>query len=196
MRATAISWPSSRRFSRDPGPGRSWRGRARAERGGDWLAAHRRGRRPRAALRAGAALVVAAEAVALAFPVAPVERYVPAAAVRAAVAAAGIAGPVLNDYNYGDYLMFAGIKTFIDGRADMFGDPFIKRYYEATHGMSDRAAGAARRVPHRLDDLPARFAGGAPDRPHAGMAPPLCRRDVRGAFSRREVRRQFESAAV
>ena len=83
----------------------------------------------------GAALVVAAEAVALAFPVGPVEKYVPAAAVRAA-AAAGIAGPVLNDYNFGDYLMFAGIKTFIDGRADMFGDPFVKRYYDATHGRS------------------------------------------------------------
>ena len=83
-----------------------------------------------------AAIVAAGEAVALAFPLGPVEQYAPAAAVRA-IAAAGITGPVLNDYNYGDYLMFVGIKTFVDGRADMFGDPFIKRYYDATHGLSD-----------------------------------------------------------
>ncbi len=50
---------------------------------------------------------------------------------------AHITGPVLNDYNFGDYLIFNGVKTFIDGRADMFGDPFIKRYYEAVHGQSD-----------------------------------------------------------
>ena len=100
----------------------------------DWL---ERLARPATArgLALAAALVVAGEAVALAFPLGPVEKYAPAAAVRA-VEAAGIAGPVLNDYNYGDYLMFVGIKTFIDGRADMFGDPFIKRYYDATHGLS------------------------------------------------------------
>jgi hypothetical protein len=101
----------------------------------DWL---QRLARPAAArgFALAAALVVAGEAVALAFPVEPVEQYAPAAAVRA-VTQAGITGPVLNDYNYGDYLMFEGIKTFIDGRADMFGDPFIKRYYEAVHGTSD-----------------------------------------------------------
>jgi len=100
----------------------------------DWL-----GRMTRPASSAGlalaAALVVAGEAVALAFPLGPFATYAPAAAVRA-VEADGIPGPVLNDYNFGDYLMFVGIKTFIDGRADMFGDPFIKRDYEATHGQS------------------------------------------------------------
>src|SRR6202030_771976 len=36
----------------------------------------------------------------------------------AAVANAGLAdaGPVLNDYSFGGYLIFAGIPTFIDGR--------------------------------------------------------------------------------
>jgi len=66
----------------------------------------------------------------------PEPKYAPAAAVRA-VEQAHIAGNVLNDYNFGDYLIFRGIKTFIDGRADMFGDPFLKRYYEAVHGDSD-----------------------------------------------------------
>ena len=38
----------------------------------------------------------------------------------AAVAAAGLAGagPVLNDYSFGGYSIFAGIPTFIDGRGD------------------------------------------------------------------------------
>jgi hypothetical protein len=109
--------------------------RAPAREREDWLA---RCARPAnaAGFALGAAVIVAAEAVALSFPLGPVEKYAPAAAVRA-VAAAGIEGPVLNDYNFGDYLMFVGIKTFIDGRADMFGDPFIKRYYEATHGQGN-----------------------------------------------------------
>jgi hypothetical protein len=101
----------------------------------DWLG---RAIRPASAMGVAlaAALVVAAEAIALAFPLGPVDKYAPAAALHA-VEAAGIPGPVLNDYNFGDYLMFVGIKTFVDGRADMFGDAFIKRYYDATHGLSD-----------------------------------------------------------
>ncbi|THD53316.1 MAG: hypothetical protein E8A46_11125 [Bradyrhizobium sp.] len=48
----------------------------------------------------------------------------------AAVANAGLAGagPVLNDYSFGGYLIFAGIPTFIDGRGELFGGPFIVRY--------------------------------------------------------------------
>jgi hypothetical protein len=85
---------------------------------------------------AAAVIVALGEAAALAFPVGPVEKYAPAAALAAAEDA-HVAGPVLNDYNFGDFLMFNGVKTFIDGRADMFGDAFIKHYYEAVHGMSD-----------------------------------------------------------
>jgi hypothetical protein len=47
-----------------------------------------------------------------------------------AVASAGLAksGPVLNDYSFGGYLIFAGVPTFIDGRGELFGGPFIARY--------------------------------------------------------------------
>jgi hypothetical protein len=47
-----------------------------------------------------------------------------------AVASTGLAhaGPVLNDYAFGGYLMFAGIPTFIDGRSELYGGPFIERY--------------------------------------------------------------------
>jgi hypothetical protein len=108
--------------------------RARASMADDWLA---RSARPASASGLGIAGLVggACVAIALAFPLGPAERYAPAAAIRAVVAA-NTGSPVLNDYNFGDYLIFAGIKTFIDGRADMFGDPFIKRDYEATHALN------------------------------------------------------------
>jgi hypothetical protein len=49
---------------------------------------------------------------------------------EAAVVNAGLpkAGPVLNDYSFGGYLIFAGIPTFIDGRSELYGGPFIARY--------------------------------------------------------------------
>jgi len=36
--------------------------------------------------------------------------------------------PVLNSYNFGGYLIFSGVKPFIDGRADMYGDDFVSDY--------------------------------------------------------------------
>ena len=33
--------------------------------------------------------------------------------------------PVLNDYDFGGYLIFDGIRPYIDGRADMYGDAFV-----------------------------------------------------------------------
>lgn len=59
-------------------------------------------------------------------------------AALAAIAARRITGPVLNDYGFGGYLIFRGIKTFIDGRADFYGDPFIKRYYDAVSLMNGK----------------------------------------------------------
>jgi len=49
---------------------------------------------------------------------------------EAAVANAGLAkaGPVLNDYSFGGYLIFAGIPSFIDGRSELYGGQFIVRY--------------------------------------------------------------------
>jgi hypothetical protein len=36
--------------------------------------------------------------------------------------------PVLNDYVYGGQLIFNGVRPFIDSRADLYGDGFIRRY--------------------------------------------------------------------
>jgi hypothetical protein len=40
----------------------------------------------------------------------------------------GLVGPTFNDINFGDYLVYVGIAPFIDGRVDMYGDAFVKRY--------------------------------------------------------------------
>jgi hypothetical protein len=48
-----------------------------------------------------------------------------------------VSGPVLNEYRFGGYLIFAGIPTFVDGRADMFGDAFIERENKAITLIDD-----------------------------------------------------------
>jgi len=35
--------------------------------------------------------------------------------------------PVFNDYGFGGYLIFKGIRPFVDGRADLYGDEFLAR---------------------------------------------------------------------
>lgn len=60
----------------------------------------------------------------------PGETATPSAAVQA-VRKAHLTGPVLNEYGFGGYLIYAGIPPFIDGRADMYGDDFLKEYMEA-----------------------------------------------------------------
>ncbi|HZT51253.1 MAG TPA: hypothetical protein VFA22_04935, partial [Stellaceae bacterium] len=111
-------------------------GRDVLARAGDWLDRLARPATARGLLLAGG-IAVAGSAVASAFPFSLENQFRPVAAVQAALDA-GLSGPVLNEYDYGDYLMFCGIRTFIDGRADMFGDDFLKRYYFATRGLSDQ----------------------------------------------------------
>jgi hypothetical protein len=58
------------------------------------------------------------------------ESVAPIGALKA-VQQAGIKGPVFNSYASGGYLIYMGIPVFIDGRADMYGDAFMKKYVEA-----------------------------------------------------------------
>lgn len=44
--------------------------------------------------------------------------------------------PVLNDLGFAGYLIFNGVKPFIDGRADMYGGEFLKTYYDAESANS------------------------------------------------------------
>jgi len=69
---------------------------------------------------------------------APPERLAPAAALDYAEKA-NVTGPVLNDFDFGGYLIFRGIPTFIDGRTLPFGKQFALDFFEATApGMADK----------------------------------------------------------
>ncbi|HET7594101.1 MAG TPA: hypothetical protein VFK49_01545 [Stellaceae bacterium] len=69
----------------------------------------------------------------------PIERpdgpETPGAALAAA-AKIGVSGPVLNSESFGGYLIFRGVPTFIDGRIEMYGDPFLRRYLAIDHGVT------------------------------------------------------------
>jgi hypothetical protein len=60
----------------------------------------------------------------------PSPATTPAAAV-AAIKAANADVPVLNDYDFGGYMIFAGMPTFIDGRTELYGGDFTAEYYRA-----------------------------------------------------------------
>ncbi|MBV8473670.1 MAG: hypothetical protein JO234_09660 [Hyphomicrobiales bacterium] len=53
--------------------------------------------------------------------------------------------PVLNDYAFGGYLIWAGVRPFVDGRADMYGDDFLGRYERIAAGDADALAAALKR---------------------------------------------------
>lgn len=96
----------------------------------------------------GLTLVIAA-LLALPTALGPVARGDDAVTPRAALAAAhrlGLSGPVLNSEPFGGYLVFRGVPSFIDGRAEMYGNDFLLRDVAAERG--DRAA---------LSDLLARY---------------------------------------
>jgi hypothetical protein len=52
----------------------------------------------------------------------------------------GLDGPVLNSEGFGGYLIFRGIPTFIDGRAELYGNTFLDRYLAVERGGADALA--------------------------------------------------------
>ena len=50
--------------------------------------------------------------------------------------------PVLNDYSFGGYLIWSGVKPFIDSRADLYGDIFLQNYAAITAPDQDALAAA------------------------------------------------------
>lgn len=88
--------------------------------------------------------------------------FAPRAAITAAVAQHA-AGPVFNDINFGDYLIYSGAAPpLIDGRIDMYGDALLKRYAqlgEFTKLVDQYGIGWALLTPNNnhiplLDNLP------------------------------------------
>jgi hypothetical protein len=124
---------------------RQLRFRARGASGLDGIFAGLSGRASRTGMAAMLLAMVAVAAAYAARPIAhPEDGFTPAGAVATAQSA-HLAGPVFNDYGFGGYLIFQGIPPYIDGRSDMYGDDFLKRYVEATRGITDD-------LPQLLDD--------------------------------------------
>ncbi|MGA8611913.1 MAG: hypothetical protein WB760_09405 [Xanthobacteraceae bacterium] len=66
----------------------------------------------------------------------PTKSIMPKAAIDF-VRRANITGNVLNSYNFGGYLIWSGIPTFIDGRAELFGDAFLTKFFAASDSDTD-----------------------------------------------------------
>jgi hypothetical protein len=90
------------------------------------------GRFDRRAALIAAALAIAA--VRLFLPAPTIPAYASTRAALAAVPPAIRAEPILNGYGFGGYLIFEGVRPYVDGRADLFGDAFLNDYAEIARG--------------------------------------------------------------
>jgi hypothetical protein len=53
--------------------------------------------------------------------------------------------PVLNGYSMGGPLILSGIRPYVDGRGDMYGDALVVDYSHITHGDAQAFARAVKR---------------------------------------------------
>ena len=86
----------------------------------------------------GAACVAAILVSSIGPKPAPAPRMAPEAALDFA-RMLSVSGPVFNDYNFGGYLIFNGVKTFIDGRAELYLGGLFEKTREAELGNDDAA---------------------------------------------------------
>ncbi len=91
----------------------------------------------RTPLLAAAAIALLLSGARLALPVARADTATAPIAALRAVPPALRAEPVLNDYGFGGYLIWAKVRPFIDGRADMYGDAFLELYGKIIGGDPD-----------------------------------------------------------
>ena len=99
---------------------------------------------PAAATRKAAAAVLGAACIATILVLSFMPKSVPLAAwtPSAALEAARkfpVSGPVFNDYPFGGYLIFKGVKTYWDGRAELYFDGLFQRTRDAELGKNDAA---------------------------------------------------------
>ena len=65
--------------------------------------------------------------------------------------------PGLNGYGFGGPLILAGVNVYIDGRADMYGDAFVKEYRRILDGDQAAFAAADQRHDFQWTMLPPRY---------------------------------------
>ena len=121
-------------------------------------------------LGAAAALV----AVRLLLPVTPGTAATAPAAALAHVPPDLAAQPVFNEYGFGGYLIHAGLRPFVDGRADMYGTPFMHEYLGGPGAGQGGAGPGHCGVWHTLDPAAAGQPGRATAGPDAGLVPAVC----------------------
>ena len=90
-----------------------------------------------AAMLAAASLTAVSVLLLGARPI-PSPRMTPSAALAAALEQP-VSGPVFNDYYFGGFLIFNGIKTFIDSRSELFFKGLMQKVWAAELGKSDSA---------------------------------------------------------
>ena len=71
-------------------------------------------------------------------------------------------GPVFNDYDFGDFLIFSGVPPLVDGRLDLYGDAFMRDYMAALEAKGDA-------LPDLIDSYRVRAALLKPERPAAAL---------------------------
>lgn len=101
-----------------------------------------RGARPRWALAAAGVAALVVFGVRLAIPAQVLESDTAPASSFVHVPAQLRGQPVLNAYPPGGFLIGRGVRPFIDGRTDLYGDDFMARYdaiMEGTPGELDKA---------------------------------------------------------
>ena len=91
-------------------------------------------RSSRTALAALVAIALAISLIRLFLPAPTTPEFSSTRAALAALPPSVKARPVLNGYAFGGYLIFEGVKPFVDGRADLFGDAFLRDYAEIARG--------------------------------------------------------------
>jgi hypothetical protein len=88
----------------------------------------RRATAMRPALTMAAVILAALGAMRLALPVTRGDAAGVPMTALAHVPAKLRATPVLNDYSFGGYLIFAGVRPFIDSRAELYGEAALEHY--------------------------------------------------------------------
>jgi hypothetical protein len=86
------------------------------------------------AVRLILAIILAINLPLLLWPIERTDDPVTPSSALAAAARLGLDGPVFNSEGFGGYLTFRGIPTFIDGRAELYGNAFLDGYLAAERG--------------------------------------------------------------
>lgn len=90
----------------------------------------------------------------LALPLQPSETVANPRTILAHISNALRSQPVFNEYSFGGPLILAGIKPYIDGRSDLYGDAFMADYVQIVDGDLVRFDQAVRKYGIRWTLLP------------------------------------------